>query len=217
VTYHHIELARHDVVLAEGLPAETYLASGNRQNFESDAAPVVLHPDFAAASRKNACAPLLTNGRIVTAARQRLLDRALALGFAVTGDVDLVVRAALERIRPEPDLDGDLLFLLPAGAKDVQLLSGTGVPAEVSADPGDRRVLGVAVTGLTLIASGKRIEIALNDATHDGFHDMEAGHRWTKGAARISLPAYSGRAVLEVSIHGQARRWSSVASRQLGS
>jgi hypothetical protein len=216
VTYHHIELARHDVVLAEGLPAETYLESGNRMMFESDARPMVLHPDFAAVSRKNACAPLLHDGRIVTAARQRLLDRALALGFAVTGDVDLMVRAGLERIKPEPDLDGELLFVLPAGAKDVQLLSGTGVPAEVSADPGDRRVLGVAVTGLTLIANGKRQEIPLNDAAHDGFHDMEAGHRWTKGAARISLPPYSGRAVLEVTIHGQARRWSSVASRQLG-
>jgi hypothetical protein len=214
VTYHHIELKNHDVVLAEGLPAETYLESGNRLMFESDAQPMVLHPDFAAVSRKNACAPLLTDGRIVTAARQRLLDRALALGFAVTGDVDLVVRAGLERIKPEPDQDGELLFVLPAGAKDVQLLSGTGVPAEVSADPGDRRVLGVAVSGLTLIANGKRMEIALNDAAHDGFHDMEAGHRWTKGAARISLPPYSGRAVLEVTIHGQARRWSSVASRQ---
>jgi hypothetical protein len=65
-----------------------------------------------------------------------------------------------------------------------------------------------------LIANGKRLEIPLNDAAHDGFHEMEAGHRWTKGAARISLPPYSGRAVLEVNIHGQARRWSSVASRQ---
>ena len=129
VTYHHIELANHDVVLAEGLPAETYLESGNRLMFESDAQPMVLHPDFAAASRKNACAPLLTDGRIVTAARQRLLDRALALGFAVTGDVDLVVRAGLERIKPEPEMDGELLFVLPAGAKNVQLISGTGVPA----------------------------------------------------------------------------------------
>ncbi len=31
ITYYHIELPRHDVVLAEGLPAETYLDTGNRQ------------------------------------------------------------------------------------------------------------------------------------------------------------------------------------------
>jgi hypothetical protein len=216
VTYHHIELARHDVVLAEGLPAETYLESGNRAMFESDAAPMVLHPDFVNLRRERACARLLVCGPVVTQARQRLLDRALALGFAVTGDVDLVVKAGLERIRPSEAADGDLLFVLPAGVAQVQLLSGTGVPAEISADPGDRRVLGVAVAGLALIAGGERHNIRLDDTAHEGFHEMEAGHRWTKGAARIALPPYSGRAVLEVAIHGQAARWSSASSRQMG-
>ncbi len=213
VTYHHIETAKHDVVLAEGLPAETFLESGNRGNFESDAAPITLHPDFVAKSRAKACAKLLVDGPLVIAARQRLLDRALELGFAVTGSVDLVVKAGVERIEPETEMDGELLFVLPAGLKSVDLLSGTGVPAELSADPSDRRVLGVNVASLMLIANGKRQLIALNDAAHEGFHDMEAGLRWTKGAARIALPPYSGRAVLEVVITGQATRWSSAKAR----
>jgi hypothetical protein len=207
VTYHHIELARHDIVLAEGLPAESYLESGNRTMFESDAAPMVLHPDFVTTSREAACAPLLTGGAIVTAARQQLLDRAIGLGFAVTGDVDLVVQAGAERIQPEAETDGELLFVLPAGVNSAALLSGAGVPAELSADPSDRRVLGVDVAALTLIANGKRTKIALDDAAHTGFHDMEGDHRWTNGAARIALPPYSGRAVLEVTINGQAPRW----------
>ena len=33
VTYHHVELPRHDVLLAEGLPAESYLDLGDRSNF----------------------------------------------------------------------------------------------------------------------------------------------------------------------------------------
>jgi len=209
VTYHHIETAQHDVVLAEGLPAETFLESGNRANFESDAAPIALHPDFVAKEREKACAKLLVDGPVVIAARQLLLDRAIALGFAPTGDVDLVVKAGVERIQPETDMDGELLLVLPAGLKTVALLSGTGVPAELSADPSDRRVLGVNIASLALIANGKRHLIALDDAAHEGFHDMEAGRRWTTGAARIALPAYSGRAVLEVSITGQAPRWVS--------
>jgi hypothetical protein len=208
VTYHHIELASHDVVLAEGLPAETYLESGNRGNFENDAAPLVLHPDFVTTSRAAACAPLLVEGEIVFTARRRLLDRAVALGFTATGSVDLTVEAGGEKILPEADMDGELLFVLPAGAKSVTLLSGTGVPAELTADPSDRRVLGVDVAAITLIAGGKRIAIALDDAAHEGFHAMEAGHRWTNGAAKIALPAHSGRAVLEVAINGQAARWS---------
>jgi hypothetical protein len=34
VTYHHVELAAHDVVLAEGLPCESYLDTGNREMFQ---------------------------------------------------------------------------------------------------------------------------------------------------------------------------------------
>jgi hypothetical protein len=47
---------------------------------------------------------------------------------------------------------------------------------------------------------------------------MEPTHRWTNGAARIALPAYTGPAVLEVAINGQAARWSSSkrADRRMG-
>jgi hypothetical protein len=212
VTYHHIELARHDVVLAEGLPAESYLDSGNRTMFESGAGPLALHPDFAAACRARACAQLLTEGAIVIAARQRLLDRAEALGFAVAGEVDLVAVVNGEPIRPTADADGEWLFVLPAGAASVALLSSAGVPAEVSADPADRRVLGVDVAALTLIAGGRRLPIDLGDASHEGFYEIEGDHRWTNGAARIRLPDYAGRAVLEVAINGQAARWSRKAA-----
>jgi hypothetical protein len=213
VTYHHIELARHDVVLAEGLPAETYLESGNRNMFESNAAPLVLHTDFVTLRREKSFARLASSGPVVRAVRQRLLNRALALGFAITGDVDLVVKAGLERILPDKTEEGELLFVLPARTRDVHLLSSTGVPAEVCADPDDRRVLGVAVAGLALIAGGVRYNIPLDDAAHEGFYGMEAGHRWTAGAARIALPPYSGRAVLEAAITGQAARWLSPAGR----
>ena len=62
VTYHHIELERHDVVLAEGLPAETYLDTGDRARFTGG--PVTtLHPDFAARVWEMAgCAPLVMSG-----------------------------------------------------------------------------------------------------------------------------------------------------------
>lgn len=46
IGYFHIELARHEVVLAEGLPVETYLDVGNRNNFANNPATVALHPDF---------------------------------------------------------------------------------------------------------------------------------------------------------------------------
>jgi hypothetical protein len=47
VSYFHIELDRHEVVLAEGLPVETYLETGGRKAFANAAGPMQLHPDFA--------------------------------------------------------------------------------------------------------------------------------------------------------------------------
>ena len=33
ITYYHLELDRHDVLLANGLPCESYLDTGNREAF----------------------------------------------------------------------------------------------------------------------------------------------------------------------------------------
>jgi hypothetical protein len=48
VTYQHIEVPRHDLLLAEGLPAESCLDTGDRAHFASLTGPVTLLPDYAA-------------------------------------------------------------------------------------------------------------------------------------------------------------------------
>jgi Hint domain len=47
VSYFHIELDRHEIVLAEGLPVETYLETGGRNAFANTGEVMQLHPDFA--------------------------------------------------------------------------------------------------------------------------------------------------------------------------
>ena len=46
VTYVHVELPRHAVILAEGLPVESYLDTGDRRAFTSTEGPRTLHPVF---------------------------------------------------------------------------------------------------------------------------------------------------------------------------
>ncbi|UFN50396.1 Hint domain-containing protein [Roseomonas sp. OT10] len=53
VTYWHVELPRHDALLAEGCPAESYLDTGNRAAFANGAA-TDLHPDFGADDGRDA-------------------------------------------------------------------------------------------------------------------------------------------------------------------
>ena len=47
VTYFHVELAVHDVLLAEGLACESYLDTGNRGAFANGGEALMLHADFA--------------------------------------------------------------------------------------------------------------------------------------------------------------------------
>jgi hypothetical protein len=51
VTYHHIELAEHAILLAEGLPAESYLDTGDRCDFANGDAPMTLHPVWGTEAR----------------------------------------------------------------------------------------------------------------------------------------------------------------------
>ena len=58
VTYYHVELPEHAVILAEDLPVESYLDTGDRANFRNGDGPVRLHPDFSAKVwEMEGCAP----------------------------------------------------------------------------------------------------------------------------------------------------------------
>jgi V8-like Glu-specific endopeptidase len=73
VAYWHVELARHDVLLAEGLPCESFLDTGNRASFANGGAAVRLHADFAQRQwDADACAPVLLAGGRLRALRDRL-------------------------------------------------------------------------------------------------------------------------------------------------
>jgi collagen type I/II/III/V/XI/XXIV/XXVII alpha len=73
ITYFHIELDCHSVVLAEGLPCESYLETGSRRMFENGGVPVALHADFTAlAWDALGYAPLVVTGPKLLAVRSRL-------------------------------------------------------------------------------------------------------------------------------------------------
>ncbi len=74
ITYFHVELPTHDVLLAEGLAAESYLDVDDRSSFANGGEVVALHPDFAAHRwerrwEAESCAPLYLVGPQVEAAR----------------------------------------------------------------------------------------------------------------------------------------------------
>ena len=73
VTYYHIELPGHDVLLAEGLPVESYLDTGDRSNFANGGGAISLHPEFMAGMwEAKGCAKLVVTGPVLEMVRARV-------------------------------------------------------------------------------------------------------------------------------------------------
>jgi hypothetical protein len=199
--YHHIELARHDLLLAEGLAAESYLDTGNRSAFLHGGTTIALHPDFSRRIWAEAgCLPLIEAGPVLQAARRALLRRARLLGYCRTDNPALRVLADGQPVRPRRDVEG-WFVRLPAGTRTVRLLSRVWVPAEARAGADDRRRLGVAIGRLWL----DRREVALDSpALARGWHAPERDGRWTDGDAELAV---AGARSLTFVLSMQGRYW----------
>ena len=86
VTYHHIALDAHDILLAENLPAESYLDCGGLTSFTgftlANGIPILLRPDAAITIEASGCAPLAEPDSPALLKVRMLLDkRARCAGF----------------------------------------------------------------------------------------------------------------------------------------
>ena len=83
--YVHVELAEHDLLLAEGLACESFLDTGGRSHFDNGAV-TSLHPDFGMhAWEAEGCAPLVVHGPKLTSVRTFLASRIGMTGHERTG------------------------------------------------------------------------------------------------------------------------------------
>ena len=218
VTYHHIELEEHAVLLAEGLPAESYLDTGNRAFFADPGLATVLHPAFPmdAGHRgwEGACAKLASEPADVEPLWHRLAARAEALGHVrpalpTTTEPDLHVLADGRAIRPVAVTAGRHVFVLPAGAESVRLASRFAIPADTAPHADDRRRLGVAVSRITLRSEAGHVQIpADHPALSRGWHAAErngaAQWRWTDGDAVLPTEPTECAVMLEVQVSATA-------------
>jgi hypothetical protein len=213
VEYFHVELDAHAILLAEGLPAESYLDTGNRGFFANGGMPLVLHPDLTDESdyperAAGSCAPFVSDQAGVLPVWQRLADRAAALGRpaqppATTDDPALHIVAKGRTVRPLYGENGLYIFALPKGATEVRLVSRAGAPADARPWLDDRRCLGVSVERIVLRGSSELREIPVDHpGLSQGWHEVEragtALRRWTSGDAVLKLPALGGPTMLEI-------------------
>ena len=176
ITYHHVELDRHDVLFAEGLPAESYLDSGNRATFGStDGVVVALNALDVWATKAHA--PLVVDGPALAQAKESLLAHAPLLGHGITDDAaaHLIVDGAPIHGRRD---GATLTFAVPPGNSPVRLVSRAMVPAHMVPTSHDTRTLGIAVTAV-------EIDGTPHVPAGDGWHSPEPGLVWTNSDATL--------------------------------
>jgi len=206
VTLYHIELATHDVLLANGAPAESYRDDGNRWLFQNANSGW----DQPA---KAPFAPVLTGGPIVDAVWRRLLDLAGPRpGLILTDETDLHLLVNGDRVDVEHSVNGAHVFRLPVVDQitTVRIVSRAAAPDELGLAR-DPRSLGVALRRVVLRkGSRSRIVNVADDRLVEGFHgyEQDGGIRWTDGDAALPIDLFedfAGGAELVLQLGGTAR------------
>jgi len=175
--FYHIELATHDLLLAEGAASETFRDDDSEHAFHN------------LASRRQKlcvppCRPLINSGPQLDAAWRTVAVLAGAQA-AITAEPDLHIRIHGTRLDGRRDADR-WIFDLPHGAREIVLASRSTIPATI-ADNADQRRLGVAVREIIVWRGDQHRLIDLADrALTDGWHAADRGYRWTKGLAVLT-------------------------------
>jgi collagen type I/II/III/V/XI/XXIV/XXVII alpha len=211
VEYFHVELDVHAVLLAEGLPAESYLDTGNRGFFAAQ--PKMLHPDLTATTdhlvRETAsCAPFVWDEANVRPVWEWLVERAASLGLATpplqtTTGPDLCIIAAGRTLQPIQVKNGAYQFLLPRRETEVRLVSRAAAPTDAQPWLEDRRRLGIYVERIVLRSGDEARETPVDHPDlKQGWWDAEGVgatlRRWTNGDAVLPLSVSDGPAMLEI-------------------
>jgi hypothetical protein len=188
VSVYHIELATHDIMLADGAPAESYRDDGNRWLFQNASSGWDFPP-------REPCAPVLTGGAVVDAVWRRLLERTGPRpDVPMTDDPDLYLLVDGQRVDGSHRAKDYRVFDLPWCASALRIASRAGSPAELGTAR-DPRLLGVAVRQVRLW-QGSRLRMldASDQSLAEGFHDFEPdnGFRWTDGDAALPATLFAG-------------------------
>lgn len=192
VTYFHIELDRHDIILAENLAVETYLDTGNRNAFANAQGSPHAAPVFGRGRQWNdfACADLCLSGPLLQTIRREIFQRTRGLGYQVAtnfrielhvddhliGQHDAPAHAAEFTLPPQHH---GPLFIRSAAFTPAEFADGT-TPDD------DWRRLGIAISRVKL----DHAQTSLSRIATQGVYPRASGDaaEWTNGNAAITIP-----------------------------
>ncbi|MCW2267152.1 autotransporter passenger strand-loop-strand repeat protein [Gluconobacter cerinus] len=191
-TYYHVELDSHEAVWAENALTESYLDTGNRDQFDNHTVTTLF-----GGSRKmggSTTLPLETSRAFVEPIHAAIAARATSAAPQpeLTTDPDLhLITNFGEIIRPLRQANDRVMFMIPANVESVSLVSRTSRPSDtIGPFVDDRRDLGVLVGDVSLFASRKTVNLTAHLSLPHlaGWHGLESSrYRWTDGNAALHL------------------------------
>ena len=212
VTYYHLELPEHGVVLAEGLPVESYLDDRNRAALAAGTPRRLLDSEGHARRTDKTCAPIRWSGPEVSALKQRLRARLEEWGYRPTTGGRVDVLAGGKRLLPRFARGGLQHVQLPPGVTELTIVSPRGVPAGFLDESGDVRWLGAQLSLVLLDGDWIPLDSPLLAAGFHGVeHDASGQWRWTKGGATLRLPPSNETRLLELFVRDVMQHWEAPA------
>lgn len=186
ITYWHVEVPEHAVILAEGAPAESYLDDGGRSAFDH-AGIAAQFIDFAlrreaGLSTTAPCRPVLRDAARSAPFRRHLAARARRLGAETVTDpgLRLIVGGT---VLPFAGASVSLTTVEAAAAR----AQGAVLASRISlATAAAGMMRGVPLAGLVLRGGAEVVRLAPDDIrlrSARGLGPAEAGLRWTDGQA----------------------------------
>lgn len=194
VTYYHLELDRHEVVMADGLLLETYLDTGNRGQFEQETG--------IRGKATQSCAPLVTGGPKLAPLRRQLHGIAIQAGFTMIREPQLYALAKGAKLLPEMLAARGrpvARFTLGPEAGRIMLVARSAAPADTDPDSGDRRELGICLRR----PRSKREQLRLGS----GWYQNSPGDTgiWMSGSGEVFVPP--GTPELTLHLAAVAQSW----------
>ncbi|MDR3506082.1 MAG: NF038122 family metalloprotease [Acidocella sp.] len=129
ITYYHVELAAHDLLLAENCLCESYLDIGDRAQFHNAAEYAALYPGEAAPALP--CLPRLESGFALAAAQAEVNARA---GFPLMTEVAGGLRGFIDTAGPERVTGWAQCEAAPEAPVALDILAGGAPVAQVLAN-----------------------------------------------------------------------------------
>jgi hypothetical protein len=193
-TYFHIELDRHDIVLAEGLACESYFDDGNRGAMYQELGR--------RCPARRMYAPLVAGGARLAAARRQLHDIALGTGFATRFQPSLralaggqVFTPEIEQVEQQAGQIRVARFTLPQKLRELELISTTACPADTDPESEDRRELGICLATMRGVQLGS------------GWQARATGDAGTWMGARATLVLPRAAANIRLPLAAIAQSW----------